>query len=81
MEQMRHQQKSHRSLLEPVTWRWMMTSTMRTWTPGFAPHALVAQDLHVVSANEPASFAEAEHNPSWRKAMMEEMDSIEENGT
>jgi hypothetical protein len=50
-------------------------------TPGFAPRALVAEELHMVSSNEPASFAEAEHSPSWRKAMMEEMDSIEENGT
>jgi hypothetical protein len=50
-------------------------------TPGFAPRALVAEELHVVSSDEPASFVEAEHNPSWRKAMMEEMDSIEENGT
>jgi hypothetical protein len=47
----------------------------------FAPRALVAEELHVVSSDEPASFTEAEHNPSWRKAMMEEMDSIEENGT
>jgi hypothetical protein len=50
-------------------------------TPGFAPHALVAEELHVVSSDELTSFAEAEHSPSWRKAMMEEMDSIEENGT
>jgi hypothetical protein len=42
---------------------------------------LVAEELHVVSSDEPASFAEAEHNLSWRKAMMEEMDSIEENDT
>jgi hypothetical protein len=34
-----------------------------------------------VSSDEPISFVEAEHNLSWRKAMMEEMDSIEENGT
>jgi hypothetical protein len=50
-------------------------------TPRFAPCALVAEELHVLSSNEPASFIEAEHNPSWRKAMMLEMDSIEENGT
>jgi hypothetical protein len=50
-------------------------------TSGFAPRALVAEELHVVSSNEPASFAEAEHSLSWRKAMMEEMDSIEESGT
>jgi hypothetical protein len=50
-------------------------------TPGFAARALVAEELHVVSSDKPASFAEAEHSLSWRKAMMEEMDSIEENGT
>jgi hypothetical protein len=47
----------------------------------FALRALVAEELHVVSSDEPASFAEAEHNASWRKTMMEEMDSIEENDT
>jgi hypothetical protein len=50
-------------------------------TPGFVPRALVAEELHVVSSNERTSFAETERSPSWRKAMMEEMDSIEENGT
>jgi hypothetical protein len=50
-------------------------------TPGFASHALVAKELHVVSSDESASFAKAEHSLSWRKEMMEEMDSIEENGT
>jgi hypothetical protein len=50
-------------------------------TPGFAPRALVAEELHAVNSDESASFTEAEHSPSWRKAMMEEMDSIEENDT
>jgi hypothetical protein len=50
-------------------------------TPRFTPCALVAEELHVVSFNEPTSFTEAEHSLSWRKAIMEEMDSIEENGT
>jgi hypothetical protein len=50
-------------------------------TPGFTPRALVAKELHVVSSDEPTSFTKAERSPSWRKAMMEEMDSIEENGT
>jgi hypothetical protein len=50
-------------------------------TPRFTPRALVAEELHVVSFDEPASFIEAEHSLSWRKAMIEEMDSIEENGT
>jgi hypothetical protein len=31
----------------------------------------VAEELHVVSSNELASFAEAEHRPSWRKMVME----------
>jgi hypothetical protein len=50
-------------------------------TPEFAPRALVAEELHVVSSDEPASFTKAEHNPNWRKVIMEEMDSIEGNGT
>jgi hypothetical protein len=49
-------------------------------TPEFTPRALVAEELHVVSFDELASFAEAKHGSSWRKTMMEEMDSIEENG-
>jgi hypothetical protein len=50
-------------------------------TPRFTPRELVAEELHMVSSNEPASFIKAEHNLSWRKVMMEEMDSIKENGT
>jgi hypothetical protein len=50
-------------------------------TPGFAPRALVAEELHMVSFDEPTSFAKAEHILRWRKATMEEMDSIEENDT
>jgi hypothetical protein len=49
-------------------------------TPDFAPRKLVADELYVVSSDEPTSFTEAKHKPSWKKAMMEEMDSIEENG-
>jgi hypothetical protein len=41
----------------------------------------VAEELHVVSSDESASFIEVERSPSWRKAMMEEMTSIEENDT
>jgi hypothetical protein len=36
-------------------------------TPGFAPRALVAEELHMVSFDEPTYFAKAEHIPSWRK--------------
>jgi hypothetical protein len=62
----------------PLRFRSMSNILM---APRFTPHALVAEELHVVSSDEPTSFAEAEHCPSWRKAMTEEMDSIEENGT
>jgi hypothetical protein len=41
----------------------------------------VAEELHVLSSNESASFTEVMYNPSWRKAMMGEMDSIKEIGT
>jgi hypothetical protein len=33
-------------------------------TPGFASRALMAEELHVVSSDEPTSFTEAEHNLS-----------------
>jgi hypothetical protein len=47
----------------------------------FASCALVVEELDVVSSDEPTSFVEAKHSPSWMKAMMEEMTSIKENGT
>jgi hypothetical protein len=50
-------------------------------TAEFAPRALVVEELHMVSSDELTSFVEAERRPSWRKAMMEEMASIEENDT
>jgi hypothetical protein len=50
-------------------------------TPRFVPRAPVVEELHVVSSDKPPSFTEAEHSPSWRKAMIEEMDSIAKNGT
>ena len=33
------------------------------------------------TAEEPATFKEAEQDPSWRRAMIAEMKSIVENGT
>jgi hypothetical protein len=42
---------------------------------------VLTEELHVVSSDEPTSFDEAEQSPHWRKAMLEEMRSIEENGT
>jgi hypothetical protein len=40
-----------------------------------------AEELLLVVAEEPATFAEAEPHPAWRAAMLEEMSAIEENGT
>lgn len=55
---------------------------IRPATPrGFAPRALISAQLHVVSSDEPMSFEEAERQPGWRRAMMEELESIEENQT
>jgi hypothetical protein len=42
---------------------------------------VLADELHVVSSDEPCSFDDAEHDPCWRRAMLEEMKSIEDNGT
>jgi hypothetical protein len=41
----------------------------------------VAEELHVVISDEPTSFVEVERIPSWRKVMMLEMTSIDENDT
>ena len=37
--------------------------------------------LLIASAEEPSTFKEAELDPSWRRAMIEEVNSIEENNT
>jgi hypothetical protein len=47
----------------------------------FASRALVVEELHVVSSDEPTSFDEAEGSPSWMKVMMEEMMPIDKNDT
>jgi hypothetical protein len=38
-------------------------------------------ELNFTSADEPASFREAEREESWRQAMIDELKSIEDNGT
>ena len=48
---------------------------------GFAQRALLAEEPLATSYDEPSSFTEAERSPSWRKAMIEEIEAIEENGT
>jgi hypothetical protein len=48
---------------------------------GLVAHLLSDQELLLMSSEEPATFAVAEKDVSWRKAMLEEMRSIEENRT
>jgi hypothetical protein len=42
---------------------------------------VLSEELHVVSSDKPSSFSEVENDPCWRRAMLEEMKSIEDNGT
>ena len=54
---------------------------------GGKPSGLAARELeevaelHAISADEPNTFAEAEKNSCWLKAMQEDMTSITENQT
>lgn len=48
--------------------------------PGLA-HRELADELNVVSVEEPASFAEAEREACWCTAMLEELQSIQDNAT
>lgn len=49
--------------------------------PGLAARDLQQEQLHAVSADEPSSLEDAERDPHWRAAMVEEIRAIEENGT
>jgi hypothetical protein len=42
---------------------------------------VLSQELHIINSDELKSFAEAEADPSWRRAMLEEMKATEDNGT
>ncbi|KAF0910674.1 hypothetical protein E2562_004666 [Oryza meyeriana var. granulata] len=45
------------------------------------PVELDSDELCLLAAKEPCTFAEADHDENWRKAMHEEMNSIEDNRT
>ncbi|KAF0890516.1 hypothetical protein E2562_003731 [Oryza meyeriana var. granulata] len=45
------------------------------------PMELDSDELYLLAAEEPSTFAEADLHASWRKAMHEEMGSIEDNCT
>lgn len=48
--------------------------------PGLAKRE-VQEELMMVSGEEPATFAQAERDEDWRRAMLDEISSIEENKT
>ena len=48
---------------------------------GLAGRLLNDQELLLVSEEEPPTFALAERDENWRRAMLEEMKAIEENET
>lgn len=52
-----------------------------TTPPGFANREIHVAALLAEIGEEPGSFAEAEQQECWRRAMIEEMQSIEENST
>ena len=49
--------------------------------PGLASRLLDDPELLLVSAEEPPTFTVAERDANWRRAMLEEMRAIEDNGT
>ena len=49
--------------------------------PGLASRLLDDPELLLVSAEEPPTFAMAEHDANWRRTMLEEMKTIDDNGT
>lgn len=48
--------------------------------PGLADRELVGEALYLTSAEKPRSVREAEQDPHWWAAMLEELKAIEENG-
>lgn len=49
--------------------------------PGLAERELAREALYLTSAEEPRTFKEAEQDPRWRAAKVDELKAIEENGT
>ena len=66
---------------EPVKYRPLGDLIGSGGPRGFAPRALVAEEVYVVSSEEPLSFHDAVMNPCWKRAMLEELTAIEENKT
>ena len=66
---------------EEVRFRRMDNFVGDAEAPRLASRLLEDPELLLMSAEEPTTFAAAEKDPSWWKAMLEEMWSIEENHT
>ncbi|CAA0831030.1 cysteine-rich RLK (RECEPTOR-like protein kinase) 8 [Striga hermonthica] len=66
---------------EEVRFRRMDNLVGNSVVPGLASRLLDDQEMLLVSAEEPSTFAQAERDVSWRRAMLEEMKAIEENET
>jgi hypothetical protein len=66
---------------EEVRFRTMENIVGNAMTPGMARHVLNDVELLLTSADEPHTFAEAEREANWRKAMVEKMKSIKDNTT
>ncbi|WVZ92507.1 hypothetical protein U9M48_038564 [Paspalum notatum var. saurae] len=65
---------------EPVRFRTVNDIVGNPTPPGLAARAL-DDELHFSSVEEPPLFAAVEQDESWRRAMLEEMSSIQENQT
>lgn len=65
----------------PLRYRSMGDLLGNARTPGFATRDPEEGELHLLAAEEPASFTEAEQRQEWRRAMLDEIASIEENNT
>ena len=66
---------------EEVCFCWVDNIVGDRGAPGLATRILDDPELLLVSAEEPPMFVVAELDANWRRAMLEEMKAIEDNGT
>uniref|UniRef100_A0A8I6Y7V3 Integrase catalytic domain-containing protein n=1 Tax=Hordeum vulgare subsp. vulgare TaxID=112509 RepID=A0A8I6Y7V3_HORVV len=57
------------------------TTAQRADMPPAAEDDSDDEELHMVTGEEPTSFEEAEHEDCWRQAMLDELQSINDNNT
>jgi hypothetical protein len=65
---------------DPV-WVRRVNDNLGPASPRELAQRVLTQELYAVSSDGPNSFEEAEQDPCWRWAMLEEMKAIEDNGT